>query len=372
MVDVRALARVLCPAAALWLSACSTVSSSSDDPIGTDHAGTGSGAVGGTEVAGAGAVATGGTGTLPEKIEPQTVEERCADLDAELPGPRPAGWDVDSHCKEAAPSYDVLFGTDIKRLDIVVTPEAYAAMELDLEELMNGEGPGPSEPSGCDGLQVGDACQDDFGGGVGECTDWFGELVCYVEPPASETDPCANRQEVDSCTIEAEPGHCFSDGFTLVCLLDDPGVSVGRSDTCSSSFPGDSCQLGGSASQGVCAESGRLISCQGPLDRTAEPPVAVDEAVPFWSRDPVYVEATVRFEGQEWTHVGYRYKGNHGLVAAAPNKRPFRLKLDELEDAYPEITDQRLYGFKELSFSPGGGVGTPARANISADRTCRR
>src|SRR5687768_970002 len=35
-----------------------------------------------------------------------TIEEQCAALDQELGVARPAGWAVDSHCKEAKPDYD--------------------------------------------------------------------------------------------------------------------------------------------------------------------------------------------------------------------------------------------------------------------------
>jgi spore coat protein H len=361
MVDVRALARVLCPVAALMLSACSESADSVDVAGPAGQAGTG--AVVGTGGAGAtvgGAETLGGTATVPEPVDPLTVEQRCAKLDEELGEARPTGWSTESHCKEAAPNYDSLFGADIKRLDIVVTPQAYDGMQQDLEALMSGEGgggegPGP-QPTACEGKQVGDACVDDFGGGAGVCTDWgFDELLCYVPPPASETEPCVTRQDSESCSIGSDPGHCFSDGVTLVCLRDDTTQGGEHGDTCIGSNIDDPCELG-SASQGVCTQSGRLLSCQGPLDHVAEPSTPLEAAASFWPRDPAYFEATLRFEGHEWTHVGYRYKGNNGLASADPNKRPFRLKLDELEETFPEITDQRLYGFKELSFSPGGST----------------
>lgn len=74
------------------------------------------------------------------------------------------------------------------------------------------------------------------------------------------------------------------------------------------------------------------------------------------ARDPIYVPATVRFDGCEWPYVGIRYKGNSSLrysYEAGVQKLPFRLQFDEFEDAHPETQDQRFFGFKEFGFAPG-------------------
>ncbi|MBX2998366.1 MAG: CotH kinase family protein [Caldilineaceae bacterium] len=70
--------------------------------------------------------------------------------------------------------------------------------------------------------------------------------------------------------------------------------------------------------------------------------------------NPMWVEATVEFEGEIWTHVGIRYKGNSSLRSgwgSGALKLPFKLDFDEFEDDYPEIKNQRFYGFKQLSFA---------------------
>ena len=70
--------------------------------------------------------------------------------------------------------------------------------------------------------------------------------------------------------------------------------------------------------------------------------------------DPIYVATTLKFNGKTWNKVGMRLKGNSSLSSiwgAGIYKIPFRLKFDEFEDKYPEINNQRLYGFKELSLS---------------------
>ena len=72
--------------------------------------------------------------------------------------------------------------------------------------------------------------------------------------------------------------------------------------------------------------------------------------------NPTWVPATVEFEGTTWTNVGVRYKGNSSLTSgwrSGSQKLPFKLDFDEFEDEYPEIDDQRFYGFKQLSLSNG-------------------
>ena len=65
---------------------------------------------------------------------------------------------------------------------------------------------------------------------------------------------------------------------------------------------------------------------------------------------PSYFEADFFYEGKEWFNIGIRYKGNSSLRARNA-KLPFRFKFDEFEDTYPEINNQRFYGFKELAMS---------------------
>lgn len=74
----------------------------------------------------------------------------------------------------------------------------------------------------------------------------------------------------------------------------------------------------------------------------------------FATEKPVWVTATVEFEGNTWTQVGLRYKGNSSLRGpwqSGSLKLPFKLDFDEFEDEYPEIDNQRFYGFKQLSLA---------------------
>jgi len=72
--------------------------------------------------------------------------------------------------------------------------------------------------------------------------------------------------------------------------------------------------------------------------------------------NPVYVPCSVFFNGIEWYQVGVRFKGNSSLRTSWTKgiwKIPLRLNFDRYEDDYPQIDNQRFYGFKELSLSSG-------------------
>ncbi len=86
--------------------------------------------------------------------------------------------------------------------------------------------------------------------------------------------------------------------------------------------------------------------------------------------DPIYVPVTVGFDGQTWPAVGMRYKGNSSLMQAYQSgvtKLPFRLDFDRYEDDYPEVEDQRFYGFKELKFGNAFGDDSLVRDKVAAD-----
>lgn len=76
------------------------------------------------------------------------------------------------------------------------------------------------------------------------------------------------------------------------------------------------------------------------------------DQLPDYSRHPVWTEATLKFEQHRWTHVGVRFKGSLSLRGAWRSgslKLPFKLDFDEFEERYPEIDNQRFFGFKQLT-----------------------
>ncbi|MFN3428371.1 MAG: CotH kinase family protein [Candidatus Sericytochromatia bacterium] len=67
---------------------------------------------------------------------------------------------------------------------------------------------------------------------------------------------------------------------------------------------------------------------------------------------PMWVPATITFNGRTWAKVGVRFKGNSSLRSAwqsGTDNLPFKIDFDEFEDQFPEIKDQRFYGFSQLS-----------------------
>jgi spore coat protein CotH len=70
--------------------------------------------------------------------------------------------------------------------------------------------------------------------------------------------------------------------------------------------------------------------------------------------NPIYVPCSLFFNDIEWYQVGLRFKGNSSLKTTWGQgiwKLPLRLNMDRFEDEIPEISNQRFYGFKELSLA---------------------
>lgn len=86
--------------------------------------------------------------------------------------------------------------------------------------------------------------------------------------------------------------------------------------------------------------------------------------------NPMWVPATIEFDGNTWTDVGVRYKGNSSLASgwsSGDAKLPFKLDFDQFEDENPAIEDQRFYGFKQLSLANGFADASFMRDSVSAD-----
>ena len=90
----------------------------------------------------------------------------------------------------------------------------------------------------------------------------------------------------------------------------------------------------------------------------------------FPTTEPDYVQSTVKFKGKTWQHVGFRLKGNSTLTSAWRSgiyKLPFRLNFDKFEDVQPSVKNQKFYGFKDLSFSPGVKDNSLIREKMGSD-----
>lgn len=86
--------------------------------------------------------------------------------------------------------------------------------------------------------------------------------------------------------------------------------------------------------------------------------------------DPIFVPAEVYYNGTQWYRVGIRFKGNSSLQGAWQSgilKLSFKLDFDEFEDDYPQIDNQRFYGFKKFSLKNNYNDSSMLREKVAAD-----
>ncbi|WP_405607487.1 CotH kinase family protein [Polaribacter sp. Asnod1-A03] len=86
--------------------------------------------------------------------------------------------------------------------------------------------------------------------------------------------------------------------------------------------------------------------------------------------DPIFVPGQVFYEGTEWYKVGLRFKGNSSLASSWSSgvlKLSFKLDFDEFEDDYPQIKNQRFYGFKKLSLKNNYNDDSLLREKVATD-----
>ena len=88
------------------------------------------------------------------------------------------------------------------------------------------------------------------------------------------------------------------------------------------------------------------------------------------NEDPITVPADVFYNGQQWYQVGIRFKGNSSLQSSWQNgilKLSFKMDFDEFEDDFPQIENQRFYGFKKFSLKNNFDDRSHLREKVSSD-----
>jgi spore coat protein CotH len=201
----------------------------------------------------------------------------------------------------------------VHELRIVIAADQFRAMQEDLRTLvptipgLRGAGAGPLAAAG-PGARAG---LDALGG--------IQQIAAFAEGAAAA---CTEKTADASCSVNGMEGKCMQPGpGPLVCMPAAFGDIV-------------------AGLRGRGAGPGR----GGPLDMIG--------------RDPIYVPVTVQHDGRTWTRVGMRYKGNSSLMMASmggDGKIPFRLDFDRYEEQFPEVRNQRFYGFQKLTFSSNFG-----------------
>ena len=222
-----------------------------------------------------------------------------------------------SHGNDVAPDYSIIFPQDrVNNVLITITPENWQVVQDDLTSLLGTFGSGVnnrgSRPDG------------NFPGGG--------------QPPEGFQQP----GDVQQVTSTQQPPTGFQDSG------DGSQQMPGRFQP-----PANDDQFFGSQ----------------PQDRFQGPGGGGN--LDFTESDPIWVPVTVTLNDElTWDYVGFRYKGNSTLSGAWSNgslKIGFKLNFDKFEDDYPEIDNQRFFGFDELSFSSNFRDASYLHEKVAAD-----
>lgn len=249
---------------------------------------------------------------------------------------RPPGWTEATHGNDAAPDYARLFAMDrVHELHITIAPEDFRAMQDDLATIGPGGigGAGLIGGTGRGGPGRGGAGRGGAApgfpppGGANGMPDIANIAGQLQERIAAAGEACRDLAADAACSIDGTQGTCAAlGGAGLVCVSDQIAGFLGRGGA------------RGAGGFGGFAGAGGFGNFN-PDEMT---------------RDPIYVPVSVRHDGQVWSGVGMRYKGNSSLMMASMSqggKVPFRLDFDRYEDDMPETRNQRFYGFQKLTFA---------------------
>lgn len=224
------------------------------------------------------------------------------------------------------------------------------------------QGCGATDPSAETGGAGGNGGAGGTGGGNG------GESGGKEEPDYAKAFPQDSVPRLD-INISPENWQAMLDDMTE--MLGEPGSGMGGpggmggaggggfepppelAEACNGLMAGDPCEatIMGTMIQGTCGDAFGTLLCL-PEGGPGRP--GGEGGVDLVPRTPIYVECDVATEDRSWQHVAIRFKGNSSLGMSWQQgimKLPLRFNWDKFEDIYPEIKDQRFYGFDSLSFS---------------------
>lgn len=265
-------------------------------------------------------------------LEPEAATPTATPIPAtptQPPGPilgpdgHPVGWTEDSHSNDVPADYGIVFPADsVQRLDVEIAPDDWQKMLDQMTELAGEFGAGPS-----------------MGGG-----------------PELDTAACQGKGPGSSCTTTIETvdytGICTKNpdgGTELVCMPQPPAEAL---TACVGALPGTECSYtyDGTTVSGACGNMapGQPLACF--------PTPEDNGAIDLIDGELITVPSTVRFNDLTWWYVGIKFKGNSSLALPwqlGMMKLPMKLDFDQFEDQYPEINDQRFYGFKHLTLANG-------------------
>jgi spore coat protein CotH len=101
--------------------------------------------------------------------------------------------------------------------------------------------------------------------------------------------------------------------------------------------------------------------------RMGPPPGGMPGGTPY---EPIWAYCDILFNNETWSKVGIRFKGNSSLRMAYQsgiNKLSFKLDFEQFETEFPEIKNQRFYGFKQLNLKNNFDDNSFIREKVASD-----
>ncbi len=260
-------------------------------------------------------------------------------------------WTEESHSNRVEPNYDVVFpDNEANRIDITIDSENWQAMLDDMTENYGefGTSKNMRQPGGAEKSQM------EFGPGRGmqRPPEDF-QPLSQNGFPQDDTPFFASPEALDACNEACEVCPCeFTSPF---------GTIAGTCETIQDQL---ACVPEGGPPSNALPENGMMPPMGG------GGPMGGPGMMGSTDDNPIWVTSTIEFEDNTWNYVGIRFKGNSSLKSSWGSgtwKLPLKLDFDEFEDEYPEIDDQRFYGFKQLTFSSGFSDDSLLREKVTAD-----
>ena len=239
--------------------------------------------------------------------------------------PRPVGWTEESHGNQALPNYALVLPDDqINQITIVFRPQDWAAVLANMTELLGVHGVETEFMRAIAGLfdQGGGSC-------AGDVEQEFGRVL-VEEPGVDEQALLAAAPLADEDPAAFAEAIGVAPGVLMLVWLEVSNRCAGVLASAVATLPGD----------------------------------------PFTVPNPDWFPVEIRFAGQVWPEVGFRFKGNSSLSFGWGTGRldlPVKLDFDEFEDDHPELTNQRFHGFRQLTFANNFQDASLLREKLSAD-----
>ena len=239
--------------------------------------------------------------------------------------PRPAGWTEESHGNRAPPNHALVLPDDrVNQITIVFRAEDWAAMLADMTALLGEHGEETEFMRAIAGL---------FGGGGVSCAGGIEQEFGRVLVTEHGVD---EQALIDAAKLADEDPEAFAEAIGVAPeLLQRVWLEV--------------------LNRCVGGRAGAVATIPGD---------------PFRVPNPDWFPVEIRFAGQIWPEVGFRFKGNSSLSFGWGNGRldlPVKLDFDEFEDDHPALENQRFHGFKQLTFANNFQDSSLMREKLTAD-----